>query len=199
MTYTQLNDFYKQRISPEFDDGYYATLVDKKNMSMNQFKIRDSTMTFRSSSKGASLEGTTTDYLSLDEYEHVSAQAEYSALESMSSSDYQIIRRWSTPSVAGYGIAKKYDESDQRKWVVKCTHCGYEQVLDFEKNIKLVDKDGIDIASKIILPGTYQYVCQKCGKLLDRWYNGHWQTMSPGAGKPHGYKFSQLDAVWINK
>lgn len=57
MTYRQLQDFYKQRIRTEFEDGYYSTLVDPKLMSMNQMKIRDSTVMFRSSSKGSSMEG----------------------------------------------------------------------------------------------------------------------------------------------
>ena len=65
VTYRQLQDFYKQRIKTEFEDGYYSSLVDPKQMSMNQMKIRDSTVMFRSSSKGSSMEGLTVDLLSL--------------------------------------------------------------------------------------------------------------------------------------
>lgn len=198
MTYRQLQDFYKQRIKIEFEDGYYSTLVDPKLMSMNQMKIRDSTVMFRSSSKGASMEGLTVDLLSLDEYDRLSGIAENSALESMQSSKYQMVRRWSTPTVAHYAIDKKFEESDQREWFIKCNHCGYEQVMDFDKNIKLVHPDGIDPIGRVVLPGTYEYVCQKCDKPLDRWYGGHWETTNPGAGRSHGYKISQLDAVWID-
>lgn len=101
-------------------------------------------------------------------------------------------------TVANYAIDKKYKESDQRMWFIKCNHCGYEQVMDFDKNIKLVNPDGIDTIGRVVLPGTYQYVCQKCGKLLDRWYGGHWEATNPGAGRSHGYKISQLDACWIS-
>lgn len=140
----------------------------------------------------------TVDLLSLDEYDRLNPIAENSALESMQSSKYRMVRRWSTPTVAHYAIDKKYEESDQRKWVLKCNHCGYDQVLDFDKNIKLVNPDGIDPVGKVILPGTYEYVCQKCGKLIDRWYTGRWVTTKPGAGRSHGYKISQLDAVWLS-
>ena len=140
----------------------------------------------------------TVDLLSLDEYDRLNPLAEQSALESMQSSKYQMIRRWSTPSISHWGIDGLYEKSDQRKWVITCTHCGYDQVLDYDKNIKLVNPDGIDTVGKVVLPGTYQYVCQKCGKLLDRWYNGQWVAMTPGAGRTHGYKISQMNAVWLS-
>lgn len=47
-TYRQLNDFYKQRILPEFESGYYKTLIkDPKTTTMNGMKIRDSNLIFR--------------------------------------------------------------------------------------------------------------------------------------------------------
>lgn len=96
-----MQDFYKQRIRTEFDSGYYSTLVNPQQMSMNQMKIRDSTVMFRSSSKGASMEGIQVDLLSLDEYDRLDSLAEQSALESMKSSNYQMVRRWSTPKRCG--------------------------------------------------------------------------------------------------
>jgi hypothetical protein len=63
-----MNTFYKQRLKPEFTSGgYYSSLVDEKHgMSMDQMNIRDSSVTFRTSSKGASLEGLKVDLASLD-------------------------------------------------------------------------------------------------------------------------------------
>lgn len=198
-TYRQLNDFYKQRIKSEFENGgYYASLVDPRQMSMNQMKVRDSTIMFRTSSKGASMEGVKIDLLSLDEYDRIDQVAEQSALESMKSSNYQMTRRWSTPTASHYMIDALYEKSDQRMWFIKCNHCGYEQVMDYDKNIKLIHPDGIDEVGKVVLPGTYEYVCQKCGKLLDRWYGGHWETTAPGSGRIHGYRISQMDAVWVS-
>lgn len=43
------------------------------------------------------------------------------------------------------------------------------------------------------------YVCQKCGKPLDRWYDGFWDITAPGDGsRSHGYSISQMDCVWIS-
>lgn len=101
-------------------------------------------------------------------------------------------------TVQDYGIHKLYMQSDQRKWFHKCSHCGYEQVLDYDKNIKQINPDGIDVVGRSVQPGTFQFVCAKCGKPLDRWYSGHWVTTAPGSGRIHGYQISQMDAVWVS-
>jgi len=67
MTNKQMKDFVKSRINPEFQNGYYAGLIDKYNDSLDQKSIRNSRMYFRSSSKGSSMEGIDLDFLSLDE------------------------------------------------------------------------------------------------------------------------------------
>ena len=129
----------------------------------------------------------------------ISPLAENSALESMKSSKYKLLRRFSTPTVPDYGVDKLYKESDARMWVQKCPHCGKEQVMDYEKNVKQIGPDsGIDLIGRIVLPGTFGFVCRYCGKPLDRWYGGHWEATSPSAGRRHGYLISQLDAVWVS-
>lgn len=198
-TYKQLKTFYKTRIVPEFSDGYYASLVDKAHeMSQEQMKIRNSTLIFRSSSKAGSLEGIDSDYFSLDEYDRIDSTAEQSALEAMSSSKYGFMRRWSTPTSPNYGIHKLYLESDKRRWEQKCEHCGKYQVLDYEANIKQTRSDGVDLIGKVILPGTFEFVCKYCGMPMDRWYGGRWNITDPSQGRTHGYSISQMDAVWIS-
>ena len=69
-TYRQLDTFYKQRIRPEFENGYYRSLIkDPKTMTMKGMKIRDSELTFRTASQGSSMEGLHIDYTALDEYD----------------------------------------------------------------------------------------------------------------------------------
>lgn len=127
----------------------------------------------------------------------ISPLAEQSALQSMESSKYKMLRRWSTPTTEGYGIHKLFMESDQRRWVHTCPHCGYEQIMDYNKNIKQVNDSGVDTIGKVVLPGTFQFVCQKCGKPLDRWYDGKWVATHPGSGRRTGFAISQMDAVKI--
>jgi len=201
-TNRQMKDFVSTRINPLLEAGYYSTITDKNVDSLEKKKIRNSFLLFRSSSKGAAVEGVDIDYLSLDEYDRVSASAEISAIESMSSSNFKILRRWSTPTVPNYGIHELYDKSDQHVYMHKCDHCGYTQQLDYEKNIECTDESGVDLLAQTVKDGTFRFICQKCGKVLDRWYNGSWVPLYPtrtqDGGGTRGYLITQMNAVFIS-
>ena len=64
---------------------------------MKEKQIRDSFLIFRSSSKASAVEGVDASAVFLDEYDRVGAQAEDSAVQSMSSSKFKYLRRFSTP------------------------------------------------------------------------------------------------------
>lgn len=49
-----------------------------------------------------------------------------------------------------------------------------DEGIDKGGNILLLNPDGVDPIAKTVVPGSYQYVCKKCGRPLDRWYNGMW-------------------------
>ncbi|AOZ61964.1 terminase large subunit [Bacillus phage QCM8] len=200
-TNRQMKDFVSTRINPLLEQGYYATISDPKIDSLEKKKIRNSFMLFRSSSKGAAVEGVDIDYLSLDEYDRVNASAEISAMESMSSSQFGVLRRWSTPTVPNYGIHALYDQSDQCVYMHKCDHCGYRQQMDYEKNIECMDETGVDVLAKTVKDGTFRFVCQKCRKTLDRWYNGEWVAAYPDRTVNNqgtrGYLITQMNAVWF--
>jgi len=198
----QMKDFVSTRINPLLESGYYSTITDKNIDSLEKKKIRNSFLLFRSSSKGAAVEGVDIDYLSLDEYDRVSASAEISAIESMSSSNFKILRRWSTPTTPNFGIHDLYEKSDQHVYMHKCDHCGLTQQLDYEKNIECIDESGIDLIARTVKDGTFRFICQKCGKTLDRWYNGTWvpqyASRTADGGGTRGYLITQLNAVFIS-
>lgn len=201
-TISSVRDFKKSRIDPQLANGYYSTLVDKDNNSLNQMSIRDSRIFFRTASKASSLEGVDLNAIWYDEYERVAGSAaEGSGEESLKSDNkYALIRRWSTPSVGDFGIDKKYKQSDQHVWLIKCEHCGFWQEMDFKKNLKIIDESLIDRMANVVRPNATMYVCQKCGKSLEssRWYNGTWVSRFPDSGRSVGYYISQLDAVWLS-
>lgn len=97
-----MGDFVKSRINPLLQNGYYSTLVDDKIDSIETKKIRDSFLYFRSSSKPGNVEGIDVDYIALDEYDRIPPLSEQSAINSMDSSRYQIMNRWSTPTEVGW-------------------------------------------------------------------------------------------------
>jgi len=69
---------------------------------------------------------------------------------------------------------RKWEESDQKHWFVKCPHCNEWQYLDFFKNIS-----------------HNKFVCQKCGRELsdDVRRNGQWVRK---------YKNREISGYWIN-
>lgn len=211
-TMKQMQDFVQMRLNSVLETvPYYSSLIADVN-SVQVKQIRDAYLTFRTSSSPSSLEGVNADMILLDEYDHVLAAAEQSAEKSLSSSPFKLQRRWSTPTVKGRGVEDLYSHSDQMQWVIKCTHCNYDNVMSYDDynpdnlyksgNIQLVNPDGIDITKRTIEPDTYAYVCQKCGRPLDRWYSGRWVPKYPEVtrttGGRRGYRISQMDAVWIS-
>lgn len=207
-TLKQMKDFVKTRVNPQFEQGYYAGLINPANDSLDTKQIRRSYVFFRTGSKAAAVEGVDVDYIALDEYDRMTPGAESSAIESMSSSKYHIVTRWSTPTIQGYGIHDKFTHSDQRVYMHKCDSCGKLQQLSYSDydetkpesergNIQCLNPDGVDFIGQSVQPGSYQFVCQRCGKPLDRWYNGQWVVTHPEVRGAHGYLITQMNAVWI--
>ncbi|QIA28720.1 terminase large subunit [Phage f2b1] len=201
-TNRQMKDFVSTRLNPLLETGYYGTITDKTVDSLEKKKLRNSFLMFRSSSKGAAVEGVDIDYLSLDEYDRVSASAEISAVESMTSSAFKYLRRWSTPTVPDYGIHALYNQSDQLVYMHKCDRCNHIQEIDYEKNIECLSESGVDVLAKTVKDGTFRFICQKCKEPLDRWYNGMWVAKYPDrtadGGGTRGYLITQMNAVWIS-
>jgi Phage terminase large subunit (GpA) len=201
-TNRQMKDFVSTRLNPLLGTGYYGTITDSNVDSLEKKKLRNSFLMFRSSSKGAAVEGVDIDYLSLDEYDRVTSSAEISAVESMTSSQFQYLRRWSTPTVPDYGIHALFNQSDQLSYMHKCDSCGTRQQMDYEKNIECLDEDGVDVLAKTVKENTFRFICSHCGKPLDRWYNGEWVAKYPertaDGGGTRGYLITQMNAVWIS-
>ena len=98
---------------------------------MKEKHIRDSFLIYRSSSRSSAVEGVDADSVFLDEYDRVGAQAEDSAVQSMSSSQFKYLRRFSTPTTPGYGIHKEFMKSDMKYYMHECGHCGYLNELKY--------------------------------------------------------------------
>ena len=77
-----------------------------------------------------------------------------------------------------------------------------ESPIEKRGNILCVNPNGVDVVAKTVVEGSFQFVCQKCGQPLDRWYNGHWVPKFPDRTKgglgTRGYMISQLNAVWVS-
>lgn len=139
---------------------------------------------FRGSESKTQLDSVDADVLALDEYDTLTYENIPDAERRIGGSQLPgggLIRRVGVPSIPGFGIAKLYDESDQRKWLVKCGACNEWQELLFDKCMpkELRDQESL------------QRLCQKCHKPLDV-KRGEWVAKHPDQGRPRGYHLSRL-------
>jgi len=89
----------------------------------------------------------------------------------------------STPTLPGYGISLKFEESDQKHWRLNCGHCNHEQHMTFPDNIDMKKEE---------------YICSKCGKPLKKEdiRGGKWKAKYPDR-KVSGYQITQMICPWI--
>ncbi len=99
------------------------------------------------------------------------------------------------PTYPNMGADSVYKLSDQRHWMVKCSHCNYWQYLDWFRLDKHDFQSGsnhcwIDIEKN-------QMVCGKCQKALTNYdrINGRWVAKYPKVSEYRGYWLNQLAYV----
>lgn len=196
----QMEDFSNTRISPIFDESaYLSSRLDKKMNNVRLKRLKNSSQLFLRSAWGSALgEGQAVDFLGLDEYDRMKDGVELAFRESMKSSVYNLMRRWSTPTIPGRGVDLLFSKSDQRWYHHKCEKCNHWQVLTLEDNLVCVNEKGVNMVEETIEDGSYMFVCQKCSRELNRWYKGEYVAKFPDRKDIRGYHISQLDAVWIS-
>ena len=197
----QAEDFSNTRITPIFTESpYLSSRLDQKLNNVRLKKLSNNSVLFLRSAWGSALgEGVDIDLLGLDEYDRMADGVELAFQESMKSSRYGLLRRWSTPTIPGRGVDLLFQNSDQKWWHYKCSCCGEWQVLTLEDNILQVKPNGVNMVEETIEDGTFMFICSKCKKPLYRWEcQGQYVTKYPSKKDISGYHISQLDAVWIS-
>lgn len=118
-------------------------------------------------------------------------------------------RKFSTPTVGGYGVNKEYSESDMRRYMVKCRHCEMSQAPDFKRQVVIPGYDGEfdkftpeDIVSGEYLIDNSYIRCTKCGKELDSSMSNkdrrEWVAHSPSRTKA-GWAVKPYDLIAYNQ
>lgn len=195
----QMVDFSKTRIQPVLTSSdYFMSMIETKLNSVATKKIKDSYLFMRSGWSSALGEGADLSYLAIDEYDRMKEGVELAFQEGLKSSQFGLMRRWSTPTIPGRGINAQFMKSDQMRYVHTCPHCGCKQFLTFEDNVIQVKPHGVNSVTHEIENGTFIIGCKKCKKELDRWAIGEWVAQYPSIKEIRGYHISQLDAVWIS-
>lgn len=133
----------------------------------------------------------TADVLCIDEYDRSNQKVVEMYASRLDASEYKWRRYFSNPSAIGFGVDGLYNQSDQRHWIVECSHCHHKSFMDFKKD-KMTKNHYVDIEQVI-------FACGNCEKEItdnDR-IGGEWVAMYPERDW-HGYWFSQLMAPWMS-
>ena len=195
-TKQQMEDFSKTRVDPVITASKrLSRKLNKKINSVSTKAIGTSNIFMRTAGDGSQGEGADIDMYCADEYDRMKPGIEIAFQESLTSSRFGLMRRWSTPTLPGLGINKLFLDSDQRYYLHKCDKCGHFQQITYENIVQI--KDGIDSVTGEFEDGTYQFQCKKCKKELNRWNPGEWVAKTPSVKDIRGYFISQLNAVHI--
>ncbi len=196
-TFSQMQDFSKTRVAPVIRESKYLRSKLGNDNSVSTKQIGTSYLFMRTAGDGSQGEGADIDMYCADEYDRMEENIETAFKESMQSSEYGWIRRWSTPTIPGYGIDREYEKSDQRHYLHKCDKCGEWQEITYD-SIYQIKKDGYNEYTQEIEDGTYEFLCKKCKRPLNRWNKGEWVAKRPEFKDTRGYFISQLNAVHIS-
>ena len=192
----QLTDFSNTRISEALDESpLMRALMGTPNQTFTK-RIGDSFLFLRSAWESNLGEGIDVDGVTFDEKDRMKQGIEVAFKESLAASPYGLMRDISTPTVPNRGVDESFQKSDQKFWFNKCTKCGLSQTITEENIVQVKD---IPRDSKILEPGTYEYLCRKsaCRGKLDRW-RGIWVPRFPKVKIVSGYSIPQTIAPWIN-
>lgn len=184
-----IGDFVKPKVNPLItSNSAFASIV--KDDSVGLKRIGDRSMFFKGGYSDREAISITGDILVIDEYDRMPSMSVVNTFDSrLQASKHPKRWRFSNPSQVGFGVDALYQDSNQLHWFVRCSHCGHEWYMEFERegSAHYVDKQrGI-------------YACGKCNKELidnDR-RMGRWIAKYPSRSR-HGYWFSQMMAPWVS-
>ena len=182
-TQRDVYDFSTARIKPVIDGSAYLRSRqqpdDPDNKGMKGLGL--GLIYFRGSESKRGLDSVDADHIVFDEYDTLTQDNIPDAERRITGSLHGLVRRVGVPSIPDWGIAKLYDESDQREWHVKCSACGEWQTIDFFENVDQV---------KLLR------ICRKCGKPVEVG-TGEWVAKYPDR-ENRGYHINRLIAPLAN-
>ena len=181
-----VSDFSKSRIKPLITENTCISEQAADTDEVGLKKVGKSFIYFRGMRSNIQMKSVPADKIVVDEMDEADPSACDMARKRMSHSAFKWESYLSNPTIPNYGIDAKYQESDQRSWLLKCPACGdWANPLDeFPEN--MVKQDD-----------RFLMVCRKCGAALDK-AAGEWVAKYPERLAVRGYQYSQLFSEFVS-
>lgn len=184
-----VKDFVTPKVDPLIiSNPEISKLVSKDSVTLKQ--IGDRFLYFRGAFSEREAIAISLDILVLDELDRMPDMNIVNTYDSrLQASEHSYRWRFSNPSAIGFGVDALYAESDQRHWMIKCSHCTHEWFIDFEADgqCHYFDKQRV------------LFACGKCRKEITNAarQNGRWVAKYPRRYR-HGYWMSQLMMPFVS-
>jgi len=198
----RVSDFSDSRFGPLIQAnpgtiGAYMKGPDRTNLR----RINGCPLYFRGARAGKKTEanelslqgvkGTPVDMAVFDELDEMDQVMIQPVLDGMAMSNVKQEVYLGNPTIPDYGIDAKYQESDQRIWLIRCDYCGKHTCLEEEwpQSLKRIKKDGKWAVIR---------ACRNCGReIFPR--DGHWEAQKPENTEwMVGWWISQLNNVRVD-
>jgi hypothetical protein len=183
--------FYYEMIEDAEDKKRYG----RGSESVSLKHVAGGTIAYVGSNSEASMTEFPADDLIVDEQDQCDLNILPMAEERLANSPDPTRTFISNPTIEGYGIDEEYSETDQKRWFIKCPHCGHWQhpgwfthvVQEIEKDDYVIRDAEFDWADDRDI----NMVCEKCAKGFQKGVQGEWVRTYSDRRKS-GYQISKL-------
>ena len=199
-TYSLVSRFVKNRVDRSLEfTPYYKRMIKQKftkySESVSLKHLGTGSIAFVGSNASAAFTEYPADDLIIDELDECDQENLVMAWERLSNSTDKRIIKAGNPTIKDFGIDAEYNNSDKKQWHIKCTRCGKWILPDFFTHVL----EEVGQKEYVILDGSWDqdmkrdlnFICDKCGKPLDRFGRGEWIAQDRRASNS-GYQISKL-------
>lgn len=196
---TGSSDFSKTRVGPLIENnpdslGRWVQETDAVGVK----RIKRCNLLFRGTKSTEGVRSDPTDFNVYDEFDLFAFAVEETAEERMAHSDFGWEHYLSNPTLPDFGIDRKFQETDQRYWLLKCPRCGgwTDPVGEWEASAKPKER-GVPELLWEMKDGTVVLRCMRCREGILDPARGEWVARKPGVTDARGYQYSQLFSQYV--
>lgn len=171
--------YYRARTSK----GHQENVLDIDNVGLKAFGD-NGVLLFVGSNSKSSFIAFPADKIIVDELDFCDQNNLELAEDRMKDSPYRHRIDVSTPTVEDSGIDRLYNESDRKRWFIRCEACNHKQEMDYFANVVRQVGDGeydlLDTSWAETSDRDIRMFCKKCGRPINRLADGEWVAEFPG-------------------